>query len=132
MIFRFVNRTCANCYLYISATCYKKTREETQAIQDKIEAELGLDPVDKTVVVLYDGEKQEQVMVNEILFIESLCYSDSLKCEFSFHLQPVEFFEGKRVVEMEKPRPAWFGRNLLQKTTQPAATTKDIKPSELG
>lgn len=44
-----------------SANCYKKVLQETQAMQDKIEKELGLNPVDKSVVVLYDGEKGEQV-----------------------------------------------------------------------
>lgn len=30
-------------------------------MQEKIQEELGLNPVDKGVIVLYDGEKQEQV-----------------------------------------------------------------------
>lgn len=74
-------------------------------MQEKIQQELGLDPVDKEVIVLYDGEKGEQ---------------------------PTEFWEGKRIVEMERPRPAWFSKNLMQKTTQPAATTKEVKPNDLG
>lgn len=35
--------------------------KETQEMRLKIEEELGLDPVDKSVIVLYDGERQEQV-----------------------------------------------------------------------
>lgn len=35
--------------------------QETHEMQDQIEKTLGLDPVDKSVIVLYDGEKQEQV-----------------------------------------------------------------------
>lgn len=66
---------------------------------------LKLSPVESEVVVLYDGEKAEQ---------------------------PEEFFMGKRIVEMEKPRPQWFSKNLLQKTTQQNATTKEVKPEELG
>lgn len=31
--------------------------EETKQMQEKIEQALGLDPVEKDVVVLYDGEK---------------------------------------------------------------------------
>lgn len=87
------------------AHCYENVRLETKEMQDKIQQELGLSPVDQEVIVLYDGEKGDQ---------------------------PEEFWKGKRVVEMAKPRPAWFSRNLLQKTTQPAATTKEVKPSDLG
>lgn len=47
-------------------------------------------------------------------------------------LQPAEFWEGKRVIEMEKSRPVWFNKNLLQKTTQPAAKTTEVKPTNLG
>lgn len=49
-----------------------------------------------------------------------------------FSLQPTEFWEGKRVIEMEKSRPVWFNKNLLQKTTQPAAKTTEVKPTNLG
>lgn len=74
-------------------------------MQDAIQEKLQLNPVDKEVVVLYDGEKDEKLD---------------------------EFYEGKRIVEMKKERPAWFSRNLLQQTTQKPATTADVKPSELG
>jgi len=50
----------------------------------------------------------------------------------SIMLQPDEFWKGKRVVEMKKPRPAWFSKNLLQKSTQQPATTTDVKPTELA
>lgn len=33
---------------------------------------------------------------------------------------------------MKKPRPSWFSKNLLQKTTQPPATTTDVKPTDLS
>lgn len=45
----------------ISANCYKKIQEETKLMQQQIENELGLNPVDEDVVVLYDGEKNNQV-----------------------------------------------------------------------
>lgn len=80
-------------------------RDETERMQAKIEADLGMQPVDREVVVLYEGERGEQ---------------------------PQEFWEGKRVVEMPRARPAWFSRNLLQRTTQPAATTTEVKPNDLG
>lgn len=76
-------------------------------MQEAILKELKLDPIEKEVIVLYDGEKEGK---------------------------PQEFFEGKRIVEMNKPRPAWFSKNLLQGTTQEPADTKDVKvkPTDLG
>lgn len=79
--------------------------DETREMQETIEAELKLEPVEKEVVVLYEGEKNEK---------------------------PDEFWEGKRIVEMKKPRPSWFSKNLLQQTTQQPASTSDVKPSDLG
>lgn len=49
-----------------------------------------------------------------------------------FLFQSSEYWKGKRIVEMERPRPSWFSKNLLQKTTQPLAKTKEVKPDELG
>ncbi|KAB0800910.1 hypothetical protein PPYR_05264 [Photinus pyralis] len=86
-------------------TCYKKVIEETRAMQDAIQNELGLKVVENEVVVLYNGEKNST---------------------------PSEYFEGKRIVEIDKPRPAWFSKNLLQSTTQQPATSTNIKPSDLG
>lgn len=74
-------------------------------MQDAIQKELKLEPVEQEVVVMYDGEKDSK---------------------------PEEFWQGKRIVEMEKPRPQWFTDNLLQKSTQKGAETTDVKPSELG
>lgn len=79
--------------------------DETKAMQDAIQEELKLEPVEKEVVVLYEGEKDEK---------------------------PDEIFEGKRIVEVKKPRPAWFSKNLLQQSTQKPATSSDVKPSDLG
>ncbi|KAF5304343.1 hypothetical protein FQA39_LY09722 [Lamprigera yunnana] len=87
------------------ATCYKKVIAETTQMQESIQNELKLTPVEKEVVVLYAGEKDQY---------------------------PNEYWEGKRVVEMDKPRPAWFSKNLLQQTTQQPATTTDVKPSDLA
>lgn len=103
-------RICENCGHHhevgiLCAHCYDKVRKETALIKEKIEAELKLDIVESEVVVLYDGEKGE--------------HGD-------------EYWKGKRIIEMEKPRPMWFSKNLLQKTTQPLATTKEVKPEELG
>ncbi|CAO1427224.1 unnamed protein product [Diamesa hyperborea] len=89
----------------LCAHCYENVRKETELIKEKIEKQLKLDPVDSEVVVLYDGEKGEHSS---------------------------EYWKGKRIVEMERPRPSWFSKNLLQKTTQPLANTKEVKPDELG
>ncbi|XP_039490368.1 39S ribosomal protein L32, mitochondrial [Drosophila santomea] len=85
--------------------CYQKVLKETELMQSKIQETLGLDPVDKEVIVLYEGEKAEQT-------------SDELK--------------NKRIVEMKKPRPMWFTKNLLQKSTQQLSETKEVKPSDLA
>lgn len=100
--------TCGNhCEVGIlCAHCYDKVRQETLAIKDKIMKKLRLSPVDSEVVVMYDGEKPE-------------------KSE--------ELWKGKRIVEMEKPRPQFFSKNLLQKSTQEnAKTTEIVKPDQLG
>ncbi|EDX15107.1 39S ribosomal protein L32, mitochondrial [Drosophila simulans] len=85
--------------------CYQKVLKETELMQSKIQETLGLDPVDKEVIVLYEGEKAEQS-------------TDDLK--------------NKRIVEMKKPRPMWFTKNLLQKSTQQLSETKEVKPSDLA
>uniref|UniRef100_A0A336L163 Large ribosomal subunit protein bL32m n=1 Tax=Culicoides sonorensis TaxID=179676 RepID=A0A336L163_CULSO len=103
-------RVCNNCGHHhevgvLCPHCYEQIRKETELMQEKIKSELKLDPVESEVIVLYDGEKGEK---------------------------PDEFWKGKRIVEMEKPRPKFFSKNLMQKTTQPPATTAAVKPDELG
>ncbi|XP_054280343.1 39S ribosomal protein L32, mitochondrial-like [Macrosteles quadrilineatus] len=90
---------------FLCPTCYSKVKEETEAIHQAIEAELGLNPLDKDVVVLYQGEK------------------DGV---------PDEFHKGKRIIEMKKERPPWFSKNLLEKTTKGLATTTSVKPTDLA
>lgn len=46
--------------LYLSANCYKKVKDETTEFQEEIEKVLGLDPIEKEVIVLYKGEKSKQ------------------------------------------------------------------------
>ncbi|XP_053678424.1 39S ribosomal protein L32, mitochondrial isoform X2 [Anopheles nili] len=99
-------RSCATCGSdhevgVLCPVCYKKIRTETELMQENIQKELGLDPVDKEVVVLYDREKDEQ---------------------------PDEFWQGKRIVEMEKRRPMWFSKNMLQKSTQSQSEPDELKP----
>ncbi|CAD7077551.1 unnamed protein product [Hermetia illucens] len=101
-------RTCNNCGKdYEAGTlcphCYEKVKKETEEIQTKIQEELKLDPVEKDVVILYDGEKDDRP----------------------------EIVNGKRIVEMKKPRPMWFSKNLIQKSTQQNTANKPIKPDDL-
>ncbi|KAK9891464.1 hypothetical protein WA026_014696, partial [Henosepilachna vigintioctopunctata] len=85
-------------------TCYKKVMDETREMQTAIQDELGLKPVENEVVVLYENEKN---------VLEGT-------------------YEGQQIVEMKKPRPSWFSKNLLQQTTQQPAATKDVKPTGLS
>ncbi|KAJ1527714.1 hypothetical protein ONE63_007673 [Megalurothrips usitatus] len=83
--------------------CYHKVIEETKQISENIQKVLKLDPVDKDVIVLYENEEAP------------------------------EFHEGKRIVEMQKPRPPWFSKNLMESSTQePNDTAKELKPKDLA
>lgn len=44
---------------FISANCYSKIKEETSALQDKMIKEQGLNPIDKEIAILYQGERQQ-------------------------------------------------------------------------
>ncbi|GBP82443.1 39S ribosomal protein L32, mitochondrial [Eumeta japonica] len=46
--------------------------------------------------------------------------------------QVPEFWQGKRIIEMQKERPRWFSKNLLQKTTQQPSDSTDVKPTDLA
>nr|CAG4652313.1 EOG090X0IGM [Triops cancriformis] len=108
---KFDIKTCLNCGHHHEAGrlcphCYGNVKAETTAMQEAMVNEFGLRPVDKEVAVLYNGEK-EQV--------------------------PDDFLQSKRVVEMKKPRPAWFTKNLLQKAITPESESSEaVKPSQLG
>lgn len=85
--------------------CYNKVREETKQMQDEIQKELGLDPVEKDIVVLYENER-EHFKADELV--------------------------GKRIVEIPRKRPPWFTQNLLQKSTQQSSDSTEIKPNNLA
>nr|CAG4645934.1 EOG090X0IGM [Lynceus sp. MCZ IZ 141354] len=97
--------TCGHHHEYnrLCGHCYAQIDKETKLMQAEIDKNLGVSPIEKEVAVLYEGEKEQQ--------------SD-------------DFFEGKHVIEMKKPRPSWFSQNLLQKTA-PAAPAA-VKPDKLG
>ncbi|KAL0882478.1 hypothetical protein ABMA27_000947 [Loxostege sticticalis] len=90
----------------LCGNCYKKIESETKEIKAKIVEKLGSSPIDKEVIVLYEGENVPD--------------------------QPQEFWKGKRIIEMKKERPQWFSKNLLQRSTQEPSDSKDVKPTDLA
>ncbi|XP_014277547.1 large ribosomal subunit protein bL32m [Halyomorpha halys] len=98
---------CGNDYEagHLCGYCYKQVKLETEEMQKAIQDELKLNPIDKEVTVVYQGEAIGK---------------------------PEHFWKGKRVVEMKKPRPAWFSKNLLQKSTVDNSENKNVKPTDLA
>nr|ABM55611.1 mitochondrial ribosomal protein L32-like protein [Maconellicoccus hirsutus] len=90
---------------HLCPNCYAKVKKETEEMQEAILKDLGLSPVEQDVVVLYEGEKETT---------------------------PSEYWEGKRIIELPKPRPPWFSRNLLQKSTTTTSELTDVQPDKLG
>lgn len=41
------------------ANCYSKVKAETTVLQEKMIQELGLDPVDKEIAIVYQGERNQ-------------------------------------------------------------------------
>ncbi|XP_050420000.1 39S ribosomal protein L32, mitochondrial [Adelges cooleyi] len=90
---------------HLCPNCYKKVKDETTHMQEAIEKELGLEPVQQEVIVLYKGERTKQAE---------------------------EFWKGKRIIELKREKPSWFSKNLLQRTTIGNSDSTDVKPSELA
>ncbi|XP_059487713.1 large ribosomal subunit protein bL32m [Neocloeon triangulifer] len=93
------------------SNCYKKVQEETKLAQNLVQEKLGLSAVDKEVILLYENES------------------------------PPQDAQNKTVVEVPRPRPQWFSRNLLQRSTEvnspkaiaePETVSVSVKPSDLG
>lgn len=59
--------------IFFSATCYKRVIEETRAMQKSIIEKLGLDPFDKEVIVLYDGEKDKVCLIHFVVCSNGVC-----------------------------------------------------------
>ncbi|XP_011313045.1 39S ribosomal protein L32, mitochondrial [Fopius arisanus] len=85
--------------------CYSRVKAETKEIQEAITQNLGLEPVEQNVIVLYEGEKE---------------------------LKGADYWKEQRIVELPKKRPVWFHSNLMQPTTQEPAETNDVKPDQLA
>ncbi|XP_013786713.1 39S ribosomal protein L32, mitochondrial-like [Limulus polyphemus] len=71
----------------ICGNCYEKVKQETQLLQEEIQKELSLEPVEKEVVIVYQKEPKDYLKV-----------------------------QGKRIVEIPRERPSWFSKNILEKT----------------
>lgn len=50
----------AKIYSFATGHCYEKVKLETKEIQEAIQKELNLQPVEENVIVLYDGEKDDK------------------------------------------------------------------------
>ncbi|XP_015522607.1 large ribosomal subunit protein bL32m [Neodiprion pinetum] len=85
--------------------CYDKVMGETKEMQTAIVNDLGLNPVEKDVIVLYDGEKSEEM---------------------------VDYWKNKKIVEVPRKRPNWFQKNLLQRTTEVPSDSKEVEPTHLA
>jgi len=71
----------------ICGQCYQKVRDETEAMRARMDPDLRLYSAPSTeVVYVYAGEEDQR-----------------------------EKYKGKYIVEMDKPRPEWFPKNLLTK-----------------
>ena len=86
---------------------YKKVMEETKRIKEKVSEAFddGIKPRNQEVRVLYKNETDEDAEKN-----------------------------GKRIIEMEKERPAFFSPNLMQKarTSSDSAKSTTVRPTGLG
>lgn len=63
--------TCETCGSYHEAgvlcpTCYSKVKKVTEEMQEAIEKELGISPVEKEVVVLYEGADKSNTEFYEV------------------------------------------------------------------
>lgn len=103
-------RVCIHCNNYCEAGvlcphCYDRVRGETKQMQEEIQKQLGLNKIEKDVVVLYENERQDMKSKD---------------------------LEGKCIVEIPKKRPAWFTKNLLQKSTSETSNSTDVKLNNLA
>ncbi|KAK3861478.1 hypothetical protein Pcinc_032567 [Petrolisthes cinctipes] len=111
MLTRLLLLTCNHCGNVhqpgrLCPVCYSKTKEVTEAMQAAMNSTHGLNPVEHEVFPVFKGE-----------IIDS---KDG-------------FFQGKRVVEVEKERPHWFSRRLkLKSTISTSPSTTIAKPTNLA
>ncbi|XP_042894153.1 39S ribosomal protein L32, mitochondrial-like [Penaeus japonicus] len=86
--------------------CYGKVKEVTEAMQNAMNSTQGLKPVEHEVFPVFKGEK--------------------INTEDGF-------FEGKRIVEVDRERPKWFSQRLTQKSNATTSSDTSIaKPTHLA
>ncbi|CAL4124741.1 unnamed protein product, partial [Meganyctiphanes norvegica] len=93
--------------LIINTHCYGETKKVTEAMQEAMRNSYGMQPVEHDVLPVFQGEKVDSHN---------------------------GYFNGKRVVEVPKERPAWFSRRLTQKSTisQSSDTTLTTENTNLS
>merc|ERR1739838_776178 len=87
--------------------CYGESKKVTEAMQEAMRDSYGLKPVEHEVLPVFQGEKVD---------------SNN------------GFYNGKRIVEVPKERPAWFSRRLTQKSTitQSSETTLSTEQNNVS
>merc|ERR1719431_787812 len=87
----------------VAPETYKKVMDETRKIQKRMSDSFGTgQPLDQEVLVLYEGEGQSNLAGNQ------------------------------KIIEMERPRPAFFAANLLQRSHGEREQSETVRPSGLG
>ncbi|XP_069996153.1 large ribosomal subunit protein bL32m [Penaeus vannamei] len=103
--------TCNNCgHVHepgrLCPNCYGKIKEVTEAMQNAMNATQGLKPIEHDVLPVFKGEK--------------------INTEDGF-------FEGKRIIEVDRERPKWFSQRLTQKSNVTSSSETSIaKPTHLA
>ncbi|XP_076046633.1 mitochondrial ribosomal protein L32 [Oratosquilla oratoria] len=86
--------------------CYAEAKTLTEAVQEAMAKTQGLHPIEHEVIPVFKGEKLDE---------------------------EEGFYMGKRIVEVEKPRPKWFSQNLIKRSTVTTSSdTALAKPTNLA
>ncbi|CAG0920847.1 unnamed protein product [Notodromas monacha] len=81
--------------------CLDTVMEETKAMQAAMEKTWGKSAIDQDVEFVYQNEQAERVTNT-----------------------------GKRLIEMDRPRPSWFNKNLVERSAKPERSeSKTLRPS---
>ncbi|XP_075678110.1 mitochondrial ribosomal protein L32 isoform X2 [Dermatophagoides pteronyssinus] len=85
-------------YYAICPTCYSKVKEETKRMQDQLRQQTNpLQPKEKDILFRYENEKNDESFTSQ-----------------QQQQQKNEFFQ---IIDIDHPRPQWFSRNLMIKST---------------
>ena len=90
---------------------------ETRIIQERMRETFGDSPKDKEVVLVYEPEEGKEGEQEQMTFGDP----------------------NRKIVEMKKPRPAFFAENLMERSNranikklEESRGTGTVRPSELG